>query len=301
MNNGKEYSVESQIWALRQYGDVGPRTFRALMSKFGSPDAIHRASIEELAEINGLGKPRLQKIFDSSDHLDEAEEFIESLKLRDIKCSTHYDGDYPAIFNELNDAPPIFFYRGDLPKPGEKTVAIVGSHNATGEGIIYAVELAAKLAAQSISIVSGLARGIDTAGHVGALKAGGRTYAMIGSGLDNIFPEENRVLAAEIAKNGALISEYSPDTKSSTGKLIARNRLIVGLSQAVVIGEVFPDSSGTMDTATFCHQLGKIMFILLDGIERSEHDNSGVQKIIDLGAIPVTLEDGIDIIVKSLV
>lgn len=301
MKERKGYSTAAQVWALRQYGEVGPRTFRALIATFGNPEAVHQAEISELSAIEGLGEKRSQKIYDSCNCLDESEDFLKSLETRNIKYSTIFDESYPGLFEELNDPPPIIFYRTELPQEGEKTVAIVGSHNATNEGIGYAVELASKLAMQSVSIVSGLARGIDAGAHIGALKAGGRTFALLGSGLDNIYPEDNRPLANEIAKHGGLISEYRPDAGYSTRGLMARNRLVVGLSQAVIIGELLTDSSGTLDTATFCDQLGKIMFVLMDDCDRPGRDNSSVDKVLSMGAIPIRLDDGIDIILKSLV
>jgi len=301
MKKTEQYSQAARIWALRYFGEAGPRTFRALMVKFGSLEAIHTATLENLKAIEGLGDKRSKKIFEASDSLGEAENFIESLAGRNINYCTLLDNNFPALFEELNDPPPILFYVGDIPQPDEKTVAIVGSHKATGIGISLAVDLATKLAEQSVSVVSGLAKGIDTAAHIGALKGHGRTYAVLGAGFDNVYNDENRTLAAEMIKNGGLISEYSPDASYSTGGLMARNRLIVGLSQAVIIGEVLPDSVGTLDTATFCHQLGKIMFIMIDGCEAPGRDNTIVEKIIGMGAIPFSLDDGVDIIVKSLV
>ncbi len=296
-----DYSIAAQVWALRHYGEVGPRTFHALMATFGRLEAIHDAHIDDLKAIEGLGDKRSKKIHEAAKALEESENFINSLAGRNIKFCTLFDREFPALFMELNDPPPIIFYVGDVPKPDEKTAAIVGSRKAGEIGISLAVDLAAKLAGKSISIISGLAKGIDTAGHIGALKGHGRTYAVLGAGFDNIYKSENRTLAAEMIKNGGLISEYSPDAGYSTGGLMARNRLIVGLSQAVIIGEVLPDSVGTLDTATFCHQVGKIMFIMIDGYEAPGRDNAVVEKIIGMGAIPFSLSDGIDIIAKSLV
>lgn len=297
----KKYSKAAQIWALKEFGEAGPRTFRALMAKFLDTEAIHRAEISELEEIEGLGEKRSVKIFESSKFLDEAEAFINSLESKNTRYSTLFDPEHPALLEELNDPPPIIFYRGTLPVPGEKTVAVVGSHKASAEGVTYAVELGGLFAQNSISVVSGLAKGVDISAHIGALRAGGRTYAVLGSGINNIFPEEHKEVAEEITRHGALISEYPPDSNVTTGRLMARNRLIVGLSQAVVIGEILPDSKGTLDTAMFCHQLGKIMFILLDGCDAPGRDNSGVEKIIAMGAIPIYLKDGTDLILKSLV
>ncbi len=296
-----DYSTAAQVWALRHYGEAGPRTFRALLAAFGRLEAIHYAEIEDLKTIEGLGEKRSKKIYEAMKSLEEAENFIDSLAGRNIKFCTLFDEEFPSLFEEVNDPPPIIFYVGDLPKKNEKTAAIVGSHKATGTGINLTVDLAAKLAYKSISIISGLAKGIDTAAHVGALNGNGRTYAVLGAGFDNIYNGENRTLAAEIIKNGGLITEYSPDAGYSTGGLMARNRLIVGLSQVVIIGEILSGSVGTLDTATFCHELGKIMFILSDGCEEPGRDNSVVEKIIGMGAIPFSLDDGIDIIAKSLV
>ncbi len=301
MKRAAEYPIAAQVWALREYGDVGPRTFRALMAYFGNLPAILEAETEELQKIDGLGEKRSKKISESFHSLGKAENFINSLKDREIGHSTVFDDDYPDLFMELNDPPPIIFYRGKLPAQDEKRVAMVGSRNASGEGIAYAVELANRLSLSSVSIVSGLARGIDTSAHIGAMKAGGKTYGIIGSGFDHIFPEENQLLAAEMTQNGGLISEYPPEANYSDGRLVARNRLTVGLSQAVIIGELFGDSSGTLDTAAFCRDLGKLMFILIDGYEVPGKDNAGANKVLAMGAIPVTLEKGIDIILKSLV
>ncbi len=297
----KNYSNSAKVWALRHYGEVGPRTFRALIGYFSDVEAIHGAGLEELKSIEGLGEKRSQKIFEASNYLEEAAGFINSLNDINIKHCTALDENYPDLFEELNDPPPIIFYRGELPANEEKRVAIVGSHEASNAGISVAVELASQLSNRSVSIVSGLASGIDAAAHVGALKAGGKTYAVLGSGLEHIYPEENRALAVEVMHHGGLITEYAPDTKSSPGYLLARNRLIVGLSQAVIIGEVFHDSAGTIDTATFCHEIGKLMFVLLDGNDVPGHDNAGLEKALELGAIPVHLAKDVDTIAKSLV
>jgi DNA processing protein len=296
-----DYSLAAQVWALRHYGEAGPRTFRALMARFGRPEEIHKAGVPDLDSIEGLGEKRSRKISDSSQHLDKAEEFIASLAAKNVKYSTLFDKGYPGLFGELNDPPPLIFYVGKLPQNDEKRVAIVGSHRATNDGIGYAVELATKLAEKSVAVVSGMARGIDSAAHIGTLKGSGRTYAVLGFGFDHIYTEETRPLALEIIEHGGLISEYPPDTKYSGGRLVARNRLIVGLSEAVIIGEVMPDSTGTLDTATFCHELGKIMFIQIDGCERPGRDNCMVEKIIAMGAIPFSLNNSIEIIIKSLV
>ena len=301
MNPPGEYSIAAQVWALRRFGEVGPRAFRALLAAFGSVEAIHAAGLDELKAIPGLDEGRSQKIFESGDSLAKAEEFINSLQLKGIHHCTSLDRIYPKLLEELNDPPPIVFYQGELPQADEKTVALVGSESATNEGISYAVDLAMHFARKSVSVVSDLTRGIGVSAHIGALRNDGRTYAVIGSGFDRIEPEEHLPIAAEIAQKGGLLSEYPPEAETTSEHLLERNRLVVGLSRAVVIGEVFPTSRETIDTANFCHQVGKLMFILIDGCEAPGRDNTGVEKIMSMGAIPFSLEDGIDDIVKSLV
>jgi DNA processing protein len=301
MKRAGEYSLAAQVWTLREFGEVGPRTFRALIARYSTPAAILEAEFEELIQIDGLKDARSRKICDCFDMLAKAEAYIESLKEREIGCSTIFDPEYPELFMELNDPPPLIFFRGKLPDNDEKRVAIVGSHKATGDGIADAVELATRLAEKSVSVVSGLARGIDASAHIGAIKGEGKTYALLGSGFDHIYPEENRLLASEIIKNGALISEYPPEATYSDGRLIARNRLTVGLSQAVIIGEVFGDSAGTLDTARFCQELGKLMFVVIANNTNSTNNKDGIEKVLAMGAIPLTIDQAVDIIMKSLV
>jgi len=289
------------VWALRKYGKVGPRAFRMLLIRFGGLAGIHQAGLADLMKIDGLDDDRCEKIAEGSDFLEEAEAFISSLEPENIECRTFLDDDYPVLLRELNDPPPLIFYRGGLPGPDEKTVAIVGSSRAGNEGIGTGVNLASEMASRSISIVSGLTRGVSAAAHLGALKSKHRTYAVLDSGLAGIAPEENRLLASEIARHGGLISEYAPREKADDKKFPERNRLVAALARAVVIGEVFPDSEVTLDMATFCQQLGKIMFILIDNCDIDRGNREAVEKIMALGAIPVDSRKNVNIIADSLV
>jgi len=301
MEDLSKYTTTAKVWALQEFGRVGPRAFRALIAYFGDVDGILSAERDELLAIEGLDEEMADNINQAESALEEAEVFIDAMNIRDIATTTQVDKRYPELFNELNDPPPIIFHRGQLPKQNEKRVAIVGSIKATNEGIAVAVALAGDLAKKKISIVSGLAQGIGSAAHLGALKEEGRSYALLGSGFDNIYPEENRALAIELVKNGGIISEYRPDTDYSPERDIERNRLIVGLSQAVIIGEIYGDSKEALDTAIFCHQSGKLMFLLIDGIDLPGRDRSGVEKVLHYGAIPVTLAEAVEMIPRSLV
>ncbi len=266
-----------------------------LMTHFKTVEGIFAAEEDDLQALDGIGEKKSQGIFEARDNLEKARKIIDNLGAFDAKPVIYSDADYPEILMELNDPPPLVFYKGHLPKADEKRIAIIGSQEVSAEGIGDAVELATKLAEKGISIVGGLARGIDTAGHVGALKAGGSTYAVLPCGIDTVYPTENDAMTKEIVENGGLISEYVPGTQASAGHLINRNRLIVGLSQAVVIGEVSDESVGTLDAAQCCHELGKLLFAIIG--DKNPH----YEKLLEFGAIPITNIAEYELITKSLV
>jgi DNA processing protein len=290
-----KYSLAAQILALKMTGQVGPRTFSLLMAVYQSVGEILQAEEDEFKEFPGIGPKRSQALAEAHTHLDRAEEIIGNLEAYDAKVVTRLDEEYPEVLQELNDPPLLLFYKGNLPPFGEKRVAVIGSQNVSAEGIADAVEFSRRMAQEGIGIVGGLARGIDTAGHLGALKEDGRTYGVLPCGVNRIHPSENDLMAGEIVRKGALISEYLPDTPVNSGRLMARNRLIIGLSHAVVIGEVSPESTGTLDAALCCHELGKLLFVMI-----GEH-NHHYEKLAGYGAIPLRSIDDYKMVFKSLV
>jgi DNA processing protein len=290
-----KYSLAARILSLKMTGHVGPRTFEILMSHFKTVDNILLAEEEELMEVDGIGRSRSKAIFEANARIDQAQTLIDHLKTDNTEVSTCLDEDYPEILHQLNDPPPLLYYKGRLPANAETRAAIIGSQDVSAEGIGDAVELARRLSEEGTAIVGGLARGIDTAGHMGALKADGITYAVLPSGFNHIHPSENEMLCGEIIERGGLISEYLPDTPANAGRLMSRNRLIVGLSQAVIIGEVSTDSVGTLDAALCCHQLGKLLFAVIG------KNNPHYEKLAEYGAIPLTHINEYKMIVKSLV
>ena len=172
------------------------------------------------------------------------------------------DEDYPSLLKEIQNPPKQIHLRGMLPGSAIPAVAIVGTRKATAAGIGVAEEIAAGLARQGITIVSGLAMGIDTAAHRGALSIGGRTIAVLGNGINEIYPAQNEKVAEEILKTGgAIISEYPPGEPSFKQNFIHRNRIISGLSVAVVVIEA-PTKSGALATAGFAAEQGRSVFVL---------------------------------------
>jgi len=295
MINPGRYSPAAQLLALKMTGQVGPRTFDILMAVYRRVGDILLAEDEDFLEFPGIGPKRSQVLADAHNNLDKAQEIIDNLEVSDTGVVTCLDSDYPDLLHELNDPPLLLFYKGKLPAHDRKRVAVIGSQNVSAEGIGDAVEFSQRLSREGIGIVGGLARGIDTAGHMGALKEKKPTYAVLPCGFNQVHPDENKLLADEVSGNGCLISEYLPDTPVNRGRLIARNRLIVGLSHAVVVGEVSPESVGTLDTAMCCHQLGKILFVIIG--KNINH----YEKLTGFGAIPLTDVDDYKMIFKTLV
>lgn len=287
--------MAARVLSLRMTGEVGPRTFAMLLTHFRTVNDILLAEEEELLELPGIGPARSKAIFGADNNLDKAQTIIDHLEASDTKVVSSLDDGYPGILNELNDPPMLLYYQGRLPSDDEPRVAVIGSQEVSAEGIAEAVDIARRLAGRGVSIVGGLARGIDTAGHMGAIKAEGATYAVLPSGFNQIYPAENKPLANAIIKTGGLISEHLPDTPVNSGRLLGRNRLIVGLSRAVVIGEVSANSVGTLDAAQCCHELGKLLFVLVG--ERTSH----YDKLFDYGAIPLTSPEDIELVLKALV
>jgi len=289
------YSMAARILALKMTGQVGPRTFALLISHFRTVDNILLAEQEELMEIDSIGPERSKAIIKADEFLDTAQKTIDTLDASDTHVVASVEENYPRLLHELNDPPMLLYYKGRLPRTDEKRVAIIGSQNVSVDGIADAVELSRRLSEDGVAIVGGLARGIDTAGHMGALKANGATYAVLPSGFNNIYPAENAVMAGEITANGGLLSEYLPDTSTNAGRLTNRNRIIVGISQAVIIGEVSPESTGTLDAALCCHQLGKLLFTIIGA------NNPHYEKLALSGAIPLTTIDDYQLVLRSLV
>ncbi|MBI2594658.1 MAG: DNA-protecting protein DprA [Candidatus Colwellbacteria bacterium] len=180
----------------------------------------------------------------------------------EFKTINFGDANYPALLREIPNPPKQIYVRGTLPDQQLPLIAIVGTRKATVAGLGIAEETAGKLARQGLIIVSGLAMGIDTAAHRGALGAGGKTVAVLGNGVDEIYPAQNENLAKEILETGgAIVSEYPPGEPSFRGNFIQRNRIISGLSVAVVIVEA-PMRSGALSTAGFAAEQGRSVFII---------------------------------------
>ena len=267
---------------------IGPRTLTALLDAFGSPAKVLAAPGPELAQIHGVGPKLIHTIRTASHHV-SVDGILGWCKENDtdILCKG-FDG-YPEQLDDLVDAPPILFSHGELTEEDKLAVAIVGTRHATQYGLKQAERFGYSLARAGITVVSGLARGIDTAAHEGALNGGGRTIAVLGSGLGQIYPAENKGIADAIAADGAVISEYAPDAKPRGGMFPQRNRLIAGLSLATLVVEA-PDRSGALITARLASEQNREV-LALPGPITSRASRGCNQLIRDGAKLVQTIDD----------
>jgi DNA processing protein len=240
---------------------------------------------------SGLEKQPIANILEARKTLDPDAEMAKVHKAG-AWLVTLSDDNYPSQLRKLADAPPVLYIKGSLVPPDERALAIVGTRKATAYGRDAAHYFATELAGNSVTIVSGLAEGIDAAAHRGALDGGGRTFAVLGSGIDKIYPRQHGKLAQEIAQNGAIISEFPMGTPPEARNFPRRNRIISGLSLGVLVVEA-PEKSGAIITATVAAEQGRDVFAVPGNI--FSMTNSGTNRLIQDGAkLVMTVTDILD-------
>jgi DNA processing protein len=236
---------------------IGPVRLRALLHHFGSLEAAWHADAREL-QAAGLDRRSLANLLAARAALDLDRE-LERLEHAGVTVLTWDDAAYPARLREINAAPPVLYMRGALLPDDEWSVAVVGTRHPSAYGLEMARQLAGDLARNHITVISGLARGIDSEAHHAALAAGGRTLAVLGSSLDRIYPPENVDLARQIVGSGAVLSEYPFGTRPEAGNFPARNRIISGISLGTLVIEA-GETSGALITARFALEQGRETF-----------------------------------------
>ena len=246
------------IILLNMLQDIGYIRLKALLGEFKSPEAIFNASRADIEKVKGIGRKIAENIKTARNRYNIDRE-LSLIKKHDIKLITIFEEDYPENLKNIYDPPFLLYIKGELKKNDKFAVAIVGSRRGSLYGLRTAERLSGELASHGITIVSGLARGIDTAAHRGAVSAKGRTIAVLGNGLASIYPPENKKLAEGIAENGALISEFAMEMPPHKGNFPQRNRTISGLSEGVVVVEA-ARRSGSLITANFALEEGREVF-----------------------------------------
>jgi len=278
---------------LNDLPNIGPVTLHRLLAEFGGdPVAILGADRRRLESVRGVGPETSASVFNWRQHFDLARE-EERLARAGATFITPRDEGYPRLLKEIHD-PPIGLYRKGAYLFDQPCIAVVGSRRTTLYGQAVAKRLGADLARLGFCVVSGLARGIDTAAHEGALSVGGKTAAVLGTGIDIIYPSENIGLYRQIAESGAVLSEFPFGRKADRQSFAMRNRIISGICEAVVVVES-DVSGGAMITARFAGEQGRLLYAVPGRIDQPS--SAGCHQLIRDGA---TLLTGVDDILNEL-
>jgi len=264
---------------LKNTTGIGNLLFKRLFDKLGSPEKILKTSLDELCLINGITQKNSLAIKQQRS-FDFCKKEIKLAQQNGFNIITMADDDYPALLLQLHDPPPYLYVYGkiDVNMP---CISIVGSRNATSYGISTTHKLSAGLSKTGLQVVSGMARGIDTAAHKAAIDAKGKTIAVLGSGLNVIYPYENKKLFHEISKNGAVISEFNLNTKPEPHNFPFRNRIVSGLSLGTVVVEA-ASKSGSLITARLAAEQGREVFAVPGSIQ--SHKSFGTHALLKQGA-----------------
>ena len=289
------------VLALVRFAGINSRALDWLLKRFSTPHEIMNAGSKELSEYSNISSEISERIAAVDEKLESAEKFYRELQARDIKVISRLDADYPERLYELNDPPALFYLRGSLPENDKKTVAIVGASKATAEGIALTSKLSAAFSKAGVQIVSSFGKGNDYAVHLGSKAADGASFAVLDAGFDHIDSETDMPVAIDLVRSGGVLSEYAPDVKFGKTNYKESNRIIAGLSQAVVITEIYENSKHVHDLLKFCHQIGKLVFFSVESENGALSDEKSLTKIARHGAIPMVGLKKVDDIIASLV
>lgn len=273
--------------------EVGPVMSRKLISEIGSPENIFRAGADDLLAIRGLGKEKADSIREFR-NWDRVEEIVKVTEEKGIRIVGYQDPCYPEVLKEVAGAPLVLYMKGDYCREDRFGIAVVGSRKHTHYGEVVTRKISGELATSGFTIISGMARGIDTLSHESALAAGGRTIAVLGSGLDVYYPAENKGLMEKITLSGCAVSELPPGTMPSRENFPRRNRLISGLSLGVLVVEA-TSQSGSLITANYALEQNKEIFAVPGQI--TSRNSDGTNGLIRQGAKVVL---GADDIIEEL-
>ncbi len=271
---------EQQYWlAFHLVPEIGARRILLLLDWFGDLERAWFATETQLEQA-GLDRQPLSHLLQTRKTLDIEQE-IAKIKRAGAWITTLNDPTYPLLLRKVPDAPPILYVRGTLTEADERSLSIVGTRKASPYGRDSAYHFGRKLAEQGVTIISGLAQGIDTAAHRGALDAGGRTIAVLGCGIDRIYPTSNSKLANEIIQQGAIISEFPIGVAPEARNFPRRNRIVSGLALGVLVAEA-PEKSGSLITASAAAEQGREVFAVPGNIFNPS--SAGANRLIQDGA-----------------
>lgn len=277
---------------------IGAVRFRALLKAFGNLETAWGATDQQLRNA-GLSEKNIENLrfVKSQKDLNKIQDWLQK---QEISVLTWNEDRYPKRLLEIHQPPPVLYMKGTITPEDYSAVAIVGTRRISAYGRQVTEQVAEFLAAKGFTVVSGLARGVDGLAHQTALRAGGRTLAVLGCGVEQVYPPEHRKLAEDIIHQGALLSDYPPGTKPEAINFPPRNRIISGLAKAVIVVEA-GESSGTLITANFAADQGRDVLAVPGSIFSAQ--SKGTNQLIGKGAIPYlglsSLEEVLDIDVQE--
>jgi DNA processing protein len=266
-------------FCLKSVPGIGNHLFKRLIDRFALPEMVFQASEEELTQVEGISARQAAAIqnFKTPDRIRRE---LDQIIQKGLCITTLADPEYPSLLREIPDPPPLLYVSGNL-DGSLRNIAVVGSRNATAYGISTTQKLCADLSSFDISIVSGMAIGIDTAAHQGALAGNGKTVAVLGSGLNKIYPSENQNLFRRISESGAVITEFELDTEPEAHHFPIRNRIISGMSLGTVVVEA-TKKSGSLITARLAAEQNREVFAVPGSIQSFK--STGTHTLIKQGA-----------------
>lgn len=290
---------ERAYWlAWSKVSGVGPVLLQRLYQHFGSPKTAWEANSDQLGKVGGFGLQTLHKVLKQRSQINPLE-FLKQHEQENPNFWTPADADYPRLLLEIPSPPAVLYYCGEVElqenlaqKP---LVAIVGTRQPTEYGIRWTRRISSALVENGFTVVSGLAEGIDSASHCAAIKAGGRTIAALGTGVDVVYPAKNRELYKQILNQGFVLSEYPTKTQPHRTHFPRRNRIIAGLSRAVLVMEA-PKKSGALITADYANEFGRDVYALPGRLD--DFSSEGCLKLVSQGATPILKE--LDELLKML-
>ena len=276
--------------ALNLLPKIGPVRVRRLLEVFQTPERILQAKAREILQVEGFGEDLSSTIANWESIIDLSRE-LRRINEENLTLLTQEDALYPNLLKQIHAPPLVLYVRGALTERDHHGIAIVGSRHTTQYGLSVTKKLSFQIAYAGYTIISGLARGIDTAAHEGALASKGRTVAVIGSGIGKLYPPENAALAEKIAEQGAVVSEFPVDYPPDKQSFPLRNRIVSGWSCGIIVTEA-PARSGSLITAQMAAEQGRTVYAVPGGIDRPS--SQGCNRLIQDGA--KLIMDGADVI-----
>lgn len=269
---------------------IGPIRVRRLLEAFETPEQVLQAGVSEILRIDGFGADLAETVASWESRVDLVRE-LRRIREENLTILTLEDALYPKPLREIYDPPTVLYVRGQITERDHQGIAIVGSRHATQYGLSMAKKLAFQIAYAGYTVISGLARGIDTAAHEAALASKGRTVAVIGSGIGKLYPAENQALADKIAGQGAVVSEFPVDYPPDKQSFPLRNRIVSGWSCGIIVAEA-PVRSGSLITAQQAADQGRTVYAVPGNVDRP--GSHGCNRLIQQGA--KLIMDGADVL-----